>query len=322
MRAWLLSRPRWPTRDGAARATRARTSPAPGIRARSPSTSTCAASARTDLHVVEGDLAPHRPNGRARCIRCVGRASALRTGSSAERARVGIAWLWRACGTARLRGVGCVAERAPRYGLGRAKSYAERAARPRTSRRAARRARRRDVAPLPGAGIIGYRGACAVQRIEPGGATGPRDFGFGAHRARRLRAHLVVYGSSWSRARRRTARLARRARRRVGGRLSASRPARAARRGGAVRARRHAGARGARGARGPAARSPARASTCPRSRRSTTPRSCSRSGRLTSVTANTRADGRALLELAARASIRPRTDRVRVSPTPTARCSR
>ena len=86
------------------RAARCASSPSRGRdRARSVSEVSVCGLCRTDLHVVEGELAPVRP-AVVPGHQIVGRVSA-RGGASrfALGARVGVAWLWRACGACVLR---------------------------------------------------------------------------------------------------------------------------------------------------------------------------------------------------------------------------
>ncbi len=139
---------------------------------------------RTDLHVVEGELAEHRP----RVVpghQIVGRVRALGAGATrfALGDRVGIAWLWRSCGACEY----CAASaenlcRAPRFtGWDENGGYAERACVPEDFAYALPDALDDEaVAPLLCAGIIGYR-SLRRSRIEPGGRLGLYGFGSSAH---------------------------------------------------------------------------------------------------------------------------------------------
>jgi len=139
---------------------------------------------RTDLHVVEGELAPRRPTV-VPGHQIVGRVSALGAGARrfATGERVGIAWLWRACGTCEF----CAASaenlcRAPRFtGWDENGGFAERACVPEEFAYALPDALDdASAAPLLCAGIIGYR---ALRRcaIRPGGRLGLYGFGSSAH---------------------------------------------------------------------------------------------------------------------------------------------
>lgn len=139
---------------------------------------------RTDVHVVEGDLAPHR----AQLVpghEVVGRVTRAGPGCTrfAEGARVGIAWLRGTCGICRfcLRGAEnlCLA---PRFtGWDEDGGYAEYAVVPEAFAYALPEdLPARCLAPLLCAGIIGYRAYCR-SGIEPGGRLGLFGFGGSAH---------------------------------------------------------------------------------------------------------------------------------------------
>jgi len=139
---------------------------------------------RTDLHVVEGDLPPRRPNvvpGHEVVGRVAACGAAVRDLKEGD--RVGVAWLHRSCGTCRFCRRGdenlclaplftgwdvdggyaealCVPE-AFAYRLGEARPAAE-------------------LAPLLCAGIIGYR-ALARSGVPDGGRLGLFGFGGSAH---------------------------------------------------------------------------------------------------------------------------------------------
>jgi propanol-preferring alcohol dehydrogenase len=147
---------------------------------------------RTDLHVVEGDLAP-RPASIVPGHEVVGRVLARGRGATrfADGARVGIAWLRRSCGICRLCARGaenlCLA---PRFtGWDEDGGYAERAVVHEAFAYALPEGRpAAELAPLLCAGIIGYRAyrRCA---IRPGGRLGLFGFGGSAHIALQVARH-------------------------------------------------------------------------------------------------------------------------------------
>lgn len=139
---------------------------------------------RTDLHVVEGDLAPHRA-GIVPGHEVVGRVVKCGSGAThfAVGARVGIAWLRRTCGTCRF----CRREAEnlclnPRFtGWDDDGGYADMA----VVAEAFAYALPEDLAPaqlapLLCAGIIGYR-AYRRSKVQPGGRLGLFGFGASAH---------------------------------------------------------------------------------------------------------------------------------------------
>jgi len=139
---------------------------------------------RTDLHVVEGDLAPHR-KGVVPGHEVVGRIEARGPGARllGEGARVGVAWLHRSCGTCRFCERGdenlCLAPTFTGWDVDG--GYADYVV-----------AREEFVYPLPDglpaaqlapflcAGIIGYR-AYVRSEVKPGGRLGIYGFGGSAH---------------------------------------------------------------------------------------------------------------------------------------------
>jgi propanol-preferring alcohol dehydrogenase len=148
---------------------------------------------RTDLHVVEGDLAPHRP----RVIpghEVVGRVDALGAGVARLRAgdRVGIAWLRHTCGRCRFCARGaenlCLT---PRFtGWDADGGYAEQALVPEDfAYRLPEPLEPRGAAPLLCAGIIGYR-AWRRAAVAPGGRLGLWGFGGSAHIAIQVARHF------------------------------------------------------------------------------------------------------------------------------------
>jgi len=189
MRAWVLPQPALIER--APLELREVADPVPGPGEIGVDVSVCGI-CRTDLHVVEGELAPHRPSvipGH----QIVGRVSALGAGARrfAKGQRVGIAWLWRACGTCEF----CAASaenlcRAPRFtGWDENGGFAERACVPEDFAYALPDALEdAAAAPLLCAGIIGYR-ALVRSGIGPGRRLGLYGFGSSAHIALQIARH-------------------------------------------------------------------------------------------------------------------------------------
>lgn len=139
---------------------------------------------RTDLHVAEGDLPPHRPrvvpgHEVAGVVAGVGdQVTGFTTGE-----RVGVAWLRHTCGTCRycLRGAENLCPHSRYTGWDADGGYAQYTTVP------ARYAYRlpagypdAEVAPLLCAGIIGYRALRRAQ-LPPGGRLGIYGFGASAH---------------------------------------------------------------------------------------------------------------------------------------------
>ncbi len=193
-----------------------RDAPAPGpaeLRVRVEVCGVC----RTDLHVVEGDLAPRR----AQIVpghEVVGRVEACGAGVRRFRPgdRVGIAWLHRSCGACRFCKRGdenlCLAPRFTGWdvdgGYADCALAAEDFVYPLPAEIAAR-----DAAPLLCAGIIGYR-AYLRSRVRPGQRLGLFGFGGSAHiviqiarhhgchvfvfsRGERHQEHARSLGASW-----------------------------------------------------------------------------------------------------------------------------
>ena len=172
---------------------------------------------RTDLHVVEGDLAPRR-GAVVPGHEIVGRVDARgpAVDAFAEGDLVGVAWLSRTCGRCRFCSAGrenlcleprftgwevdggyaeyCIAEADFVYPLAEGVSA-------------------RDTAPLLCAGIIGFR---AVRRsgIQPGGRLGLYGFGGSAHIATQLARHFGCEVYVFSRGSHQSARALRRRSRR------------------------------------------------------------------------------------------------------------
>jgi propanol-preferring alcohol dehydrogenase len=304
MRAWQLDEPapieRAPLR------LRELADPRPGPGEIRVAVSVCGV-CRTDLHVVEGDLAPHRaPIVPGHQI--VGRVDALGEGARrfALGDRVGIAWLWRSCG-------GCEACasgrenlcRAPRFtGWDEDGGYAERACVPEDFAYALPAGLDdASAAPLLCAGIIGFR-ALRRSGIRPGGRLGLYGFGSSAHLALQIARFFgcrvfAVTRESTHRA------LARELGAVWAGGLGEAPPEKLdaavlfAPAGGLVPT-------------ALAALAPGATLACAGISMSDVPaldyqKHLFEERSLTSVTANTREDGRALLDLAARIPLRPRT---------------
>ena len=172
---------------------------------------------RTDLHVVEGDLAPRR----ARIVpghEVVGRVDACGPGARRFRPgdRVGIAWLHRACGACRFCERGdenlCLAPRFTGWDVDG--GYADFALAAEDFAYVLPDALApRAAAPLLCAGIIGYR-AYLRARVKPGQRLGLFGFGGSAHiviqiarhhgcrvfvfsRGERHQEHARSLGASW-----------------------------------------------------------------------------------------------------------------------------
>jgi propanol-preferring alcohol dehydrogenase len=139
---------------------------------------------RTDLHVIEGDLALRRP-GLVPGHQVVGRVAGLGSGAKRFRVgdRVGVAWLRQTCGSCRFCARGdenlCLS---PRFtGWDADGGYAEQTLVPEDFAHALPGGPgAREIAPLLCAGIIGYR-AYRRSRVRPGGRLGLWGFGGSAH---------------------------------------------------------------------------------------------------------------------------------------------
>jgi len=148
---------------------------------------------RTDLHVAEGDLPPRRPHvvpGHEVVGRVAGRgagAARFREGD-----RVGVAWLHRTCGVCRFCAAGaenlCLA---PRFtGWDADGGYAELLVAPADFVYALpERADARALAPLLCAGIIGWR-AYVRSGVAPGERLGLFGFGGSAHIVAQIARHF------------------------------------------------------------------------------------------------------------------------------------
>lgn len=148
---------------------------------------------RTDLHVVERDLPEHR-GGLVPGHEVVGRITKLGAGATrfALGARVGIPWLRKTCGVCRF----CVKGEenlclSPRFtGWDEDGGYAELAVAPEAYVYPLPEAlSARELAPLLCAGIIGYR-AFLRSRVQPGARLGLFGFGGSAHVTIQVARHL------------------------------------------------------------------------------------------------------------------------------------
>jgi len=147
---------------------------------------------RTDLHVVEGDLAPRREHV-VPGHEVVGRVAECGEGADrfAQGARVGVAWLHRSCGQCRF----CSKSREnlclePRFtGWEVDGGYAELLTAPEDFvYEIPEGFEAQNFAPLLCAGIIGYR-AYRRSGIQPGGRLGLVGFGGSAHIAIQVALH-------------------------------------------------------------------------------------------------------------------------------------
>ncbi|HTO09028.1 MAG TPA: zinc-dependent alcohol dehydrogenase family protein [Myxococcota bacterium] len=150
---------------------------------------------RTDLHVAEGELARKRP-AIVPGHQIVGRVCARGAGAHrfAAGARVGVAWLWRACGVcAQCRAGAENLCRDPRFtGWDEHGGYAERVRVPEDFAYALPESLAdQAAAPLLCAGIIGYR-ALRRSGVRPGGTLGLYGFGSSAHIALQVARHWGV----------------------------------------------------------------------------------------------------------------------------------
>ncbi|MFG3441612.1 zinc-binding alcohol dehydrogenase family protein [Nonomuraea sp. NPDC047897] len=142
---------------------------------------------RTDLHLAEGDLAPRRP-GTVPGHEVVGRVvahgpSAAGAGRLAVGARVGVAWLRSTCGVCRYcaRGAENLCPRSRYTGWDADGGYAEFLAAPAGFVHPLPEGRpAEELAPLLCAGIIGYRALLRAE-LPPGGRLGVYGFGASAH---------------------------------------------------------------------------------------------------------------------------------------------
>lgn len=181
MRAMVLSRPGPVSTRPLSYVDRPEPEPGPGeVQIRVEACGVC----RTDLHLVEGDLGPHRP-GIIPGHEVVGRV--VKVGAGCKRfvkgARVGIAWLRHTCGTCRfcLRKAENLCLEPGFTGWDEDGGYAEVAVVPEAFAYGLPEGiAASELAPLLCAGIIGYR-AYRRSRITRGGRLGLFGFGGSAH---------------------------------------------------------------------------------------------------------------------------------------------
>jgi propanol-preferring alcohol dehydrogenase len=190
MRAMLASSPAPVETHPLALVERARPEPGPGeVRVRVEVCGVC----RTDLHVVEGDLPPQRPEivpGHEIVGRIAGRGPGA--GRFRDGDRVGVAWLHQACGRCRF----CRSDaenlcEAPRFtGWHADGGYAEYTVAPEAFVYPVPAAADPErLAPLLCAGIIGYR-AWRASGVRPGGRLGLFGFGGSAHIVIQIARHF------------------------------------------------------------------------------------------------------------------------------------
>jgi alcohol dehydrogenase, propanol-preferring len=183
VRAWWIEQPGPVAANPLRHGTRPDPAPGPGqVRVRVSACGVC----RTDLHLAEGDLAPHRP----RTVpghEVVGVVDACGPGTSRFGVgdRVGIAWLHRTCGRCRFcrRGDENLCLEPTFTGWDVDGGYAELAVVPEDfAYRIPDEFTDAEAAPLLCAGIIGYRALRRAQ-LPAGGRLGIYGFGASAHLA-------------------------------------------------------------------------------------------------------------------------------------------
>jgi alcohol dehydrogenase, propanol-preferring len=202
VRAWVVHRPGPVAGGPLTRVERA--TPEPGPRQVRVRVSVCGV-CRTDLHLVEGDLEPHRP-GTAPGHEVVGAVEALGEGVTRFGIgdRVGVAWLAGTDGTCRFCRRGqenlCLAPRFTGWDLDGGYADACLVDEAFAYRLPADLADE-EAAPLLCAGIIGYR-ALQLAELPQGGALGIYGFGASAHLtaqvalAQGLRVHVLTRGAA------------------------------------------------------------------------------------------------------------------------------
>ena len=202
MRAWIVDRPGPLAGGPLTRVERETPEPGPGqVRVRVSACGVC----RTDLHLAEGDLAPHRP-WTVPGHEVVGAVEAVGEGVTrfALGDRVGVAWLAGTDGTCRFCRRGqenlCLAPRFTGWDLDG--GYADACLVDEAfAYRLPVDLPDEQAAPLLCAGIIGYR-ALTIAAVPPGGALGIYGFGGSAHLtaqvalAQGLRVHVLTRGAA------------------------------------------------------------------------------------------------------------------------------
>ena len=201
MRAWIVAAPGPIDGDPLRLVELPVPEPGPGeVRVRVTHCGVC----RTDLHLAEGDLPPHRPNT-VPGHEVVGTVDALGPGSSrfGMGARVGIAWLRWTDGTCRFctRGKENLCLSPAFTGWDADGGYAEYATVPEAFAYALPSGLPGDqLAPFLCAGIIGYR-ALRLAELPPGGRLGICGFGGSAHLTAQValaegaRLHVMTRGA-------------------------------------------------------------------------------------------------------------------------------
>jgi propanol-preferring alcohol dehydrogenase len=147
---------------------------------------------RTDLHLAEGDLPPHRP-GTVPGHEVVGEVDALGPGANRFSVgdRIGIAWLRRTCGKCRFcrRGAENLCVAAEFTGWDADGGFAEQAVVAEAyAYRLPPEFDNVSAAPLLCAGIVGYR-ALRRAAVPPGGRLGIYGFGASAHLVAQVAIH-------------------------------------------------------------------------------------------------------------------------------------
>jgi propanol-preferring alcohol dehydrogenase len=189
MKAWVVRRPGPIAGDPLLLVEKPVPEPGPGeVRVRVLACGVC----RTDLHLAEGDLPPHRP-GTTPGHEVVGRVDALGAGAArfALGDRVGIAWLRRTCGRCRFcrRGAENLCIAAEFTGWDADGGFAEYAVAPEAyAYRLPAEFDDRTAAPLLCAGIVGYR-SLRRAALPPGGRLGIYGFGASAHLVAQVAIH-------------------------------------------------------------------------------------------------------------------------------------
>ncbi len=201
MRAWIVAVPGPIDGDPLRLVERPVPVPGPGeVRVRVTHCGVC----RTDLHLAEGDLPPHRPNT-VPGHEVVGTVDALGPGSSRFEmgARVGIAWLRWTDGTCRFctRGKENLCLSPAFTGWDADGGYAEYTTVPEAYAYGLPSSLPGDqLAPFLCAGIIGYR-ALRLTELPPGGRLGIYGFGGSAHLTAQValsegaRLHVMTRGA-------------------------------------------------------------------------------------------------------------------------------
>ncbi|MFC4059258.1 zinc-dependent alcohol dehydrogenase family protein [Planomonospora corallina] len=181
MTAWVVRRPGPMTGRPLERVRLPVPEPAPGeVLVKVEACAVC----RTDLHLAEGDLAPRRP-GTVPGHEVVGRVVARGPGADllAPGDRVGVAWLRSTCGRCRhcLRGAENLCPDSRYTGWDADGGYAEYLTAPQDFVHPLPEDRpAEELAPLLCAGIIGYRALLRAE-LPPGGRLGVYGFGASAH---------------------------------------------------------------------------------------------------------------------------------------------